>query len=132
MRISGYWRYFDIFSKVTYQVFVMAIIRSFALFLLAGLFEIGGGYLVWLWLKEGKPLWFGITGGVILALYGIVATWQMANFGRVYAAYGGIFIVMALLWAWKVDGFKPDRYDIIGALIALIGACVIVYAPRGH
>lgn len=110
----------------------MAIIRSFALFLLAGLCEIGGGYLVWLWLKEGKPLWFGIAGGVILALYGIVATWQTANFGRVYAAYGGIFIVMALLWAWKVDGFKPDRYDIIGALIALVGACIIVYAPRGH
>lgn len=110
----------------------MAIIRSFALFLLAGLFEIGGGYLVWLWLKEGKPLWFGIAGGVILALYGVVATWQNANFGRVYAAYGGIFILMALLWAWKVDSFKPDRYDIIGALIALIGACIIVYAPRGH
>ncbi|MFS2185298.1 YnfA family protein [Mucilaginibacter sp. Mucisp84] len=75
---------------------------------------------------------FGTAGGVILALYGIVATWQTANFGRVYAAYMGIFIVMALLWAWKADGFKPDRYDIIGALIALVGACIIVYAPRGH
>ncbi len=109
---------------------IMNIIRSLAIFILAGLFEIGGGYLVWLWLKEGKPIWFGMAGGVILALYGVVATWQTANFGRVYATYGGIFIVMALVWAWKVDDFKPDRYDIIGALIALIGACIIIYAPR--
>ena len=108
----------------------MNIIRSLAIFILAGLFEIGGGYLVWLWLKEGKPIWFGMAGCIILALYGVVATWQTANFGRVYATYGGIFIVMALVWAWKVDGFKPDRYDIIGALIALIGACIIIYAPR--
>jgi small multidrug resistance family-3 protein len=108
----------------------MNIIRSLAIFILAGLFEIGGGYLVWLWLKEGKPIWFGLTGCIILALYGVVATWQTANFGRVYATYGGIFIVMALIWAWKIDGFKPDRYDIIGALIALIGACIIIYAPR--
>ena len=108
----------------------MTIIRSFAFFLLAGLFEIGGGYLVWLWLKEGKPLWFGILGGTILACYGVVATLQTANFGRVYAAYGGIFIVMALLWAWKVDGFKPDKYDIIGACVALIGAGIIIYTPR--
>jgi small multidrug resistance family-3 protein len=108
----------------------MNIIRSLSIFILAGLFEIGGGYLVWLWLKEGKPIWFGVSGCIILALYGVVATWQTANFGRVYATYGGIFIVMALVWAWKVDGFKPDRYDIIGALIALIGACIIIYAPR--
>jgi small multidrug resistance family-3 protein len=108
----------------------MNIIRSLAIFILAGLFEIGGGYLVWLWLKEGKPIWFGLIGCLILTLYGVVATWQTANFGRVYATYGGIFIVMALVWAWKVDGFKPDRYDIIGALIALVGACIIIYAPR--
>ncbi len=108
----------------------MAIIRSLLIFILAGLCEIGGGYLIWLWLKEGKPGWYGIPGAVILAVYGIVATWQTANFGRVYAAYGGIFIVLALLWAWKVDGFKPDRYDIIGAAIALTGAAIIIYMPR--
>jgi small multidrug resistance family-3 protein len=108
----------------------MAIVRSLFIFILAGLCEIGGGYLIWLWLKEGKPMWYGATGAVVLALYGIVATWQTANFGRVYAAYGGIFIALALLWAWKVDGFKPDRYDIIGATIALIGAAVIIYMPR--
>lgn len=108
----------------------MNIIKSLSLFILAGLCEIGGGYLIWLCIKEGKPLWYGLTGGIILIVYGIVATWQTASFGRVYAAYGGIFIVLALLWAWQVDGFKPDKYDLIGAVVALIGACVIIYAPR--
>jgi small multidrug resistance family-3 protein len=109
----------------------MAIIKSLMIFLLAGIFEIGGGYLVWLWLKEDRPLWYGILGGIVLALYGAVATLQTAGFGRVYAAYGGIFIVLSLLWAWKVDNFKPDRYDILGAFIALIGVFIIFYAPRG-
>jgi small multidrug resistance family-3 protein len=108
----------------------MNYIRSLFIFILAGLLEIGGGYLVWQWLKEGKPHWWGLLGGIILALYGVVATWQTANFGRVYAAYGGIFIIMALIWAWKVDGFKPDKWDIIGALVAVIGACIIIYMPR--
>ena len=87
----------------------MGIFKSISIFVFAGLCEIGGGYLLWLWLKEGKPLWYGIIGGIILALYGVVATWQTANFGRVYATYGGVFIVLALFWAWKVDGFKPDK-----------------------
>jgi len=108
----------------------MNIIKSLSIFVLAGLCEIGGGYLVWLWLKENKPMWYGVIGSIILIMYGIVATWQTANFGRVYATYGGIFIIMALFWAWRVDGFKPDRYDIIGAIIALLGACMIIYMPR--
>ncbi|WP_316747056.1 YnfA family protein [Pedobacter gandavensis] len=108
----------------------MTIVKSILIFLLAGICEIGGGYLVWLWLKEDKPFWYGILGAVILTFYGAVATWQTNSFGRVYAAYGGIFIALSLLWAWKFDGFKPDRYDIIGALIALIGVCIIFYAPR--
>jgi len=108
----------------------MSIFKSLALFLAAGLCEIGGGYLVWIWLKADKPFWYGIAGGLILVLYGIVATWQTATFGRVYAAYGGIFIVMALLWGWKIDHIRPDKYDIIGALVALAGACIIVYMPR--
>jgi small multidrug resistance family-3 protein len=108
----------------------MAVIKSLLIFILAGLCEIGGGYLIWQWLKNDKPYWYGIIGGIILIAYGIVATWQTANFGRVYATYGGIFIVLALLWAWKVDNFKPDKYDILGAAIALIGACIIIYMPR--
>jgi len=108
----------------------MALLKSLGVFILAGLCEIGGGYLIWQWLKADKPLWYGIIGGIILALYGVVATWQIADFGRVYAAYGGIFIIMALVWAWKVDGFHPDKWDIIGALVAIIGACIIIYMPR--
>jgi small multidrug resistance family-3 protein len=109
----------------------MNILKSIAIFVLAGLCEIGGGYLVWLWLKEDKPWWYGIIGGIILALYGVIATWQSAGFGRVYAAYGGIFILMALIWAWRVDDFKPDKYDITGAVIAVAGACIIIFMPRG-
>lgn len=108
----------------------MEIVKSISIFLFAGLCEIGGGYLVWLWLKEDKPLWYGIAGGLILAFYGVVATWQTANFARVYATYGGFFIVLSILWAMKFDKFSPDKYDIIGALIALSGVCIIYYAPR--
>ncbi len=108
----------------------MALLKSLAIFILAGLCEIGGGYLIWLWLKEGKPVWYGLIGALVLALYGVVATWQTAGFGRVYAAYGGIFIVMALMWGWKIDGFQPDKWDVIGALVALTGACIIIYMPR--
>jgi small multidrug resistance family-3 protein len=109
---------------------MIAIARSLLIFVFAGICEIGGGYLVWLWIKESKPLYYGLLGLVILGLYGIVATMQPSNFGRVYATYGGIFIVMSLLWAWRTDGFKPDRYDIIGAFIALTGVMIIMYAPR--
>lgn len=108
----------------------MLIVKSIAIFILAGFCEIGGGYLVWLWLKEDKPLWIGVIGLIVLGLYGVVATWQSANFGRVYAAYGGIFIVLAILWGWKVDGFVPDKFDVIGGSIALFGMAVIMFAPR--
>ena len=127
---------------------LMKIVYSILLFVLAGLCEIGGGYLIWLWLRENKPWWFGAIGGIILIMYGIVATWQPANFGRVYAAYGGVFIIMAILWGWKVDGFIPDRYDIIintGVILAgilvlltqskypdlIIGAIVFLIVVRG-
>jgi len=108
----------------------MEILRSILIFILAGFCEIGGGYLIWLWLKEGKPFWYGLAGGLILALYGVVATLQSSNFARVYATYGGIFIVMSLLWAYKIDNYTPDKYDMIGAVVALTGVCIIYYAPR--
>ncbi len=106
------------------------IAKSLFYFVLAGLFEIGGGYLVWLWLREGKSISYGILGAIILILYGIIPTFQPANFGRVYAAYGGIFIVLSILWGWKVDQVLPDRYDIIGGGIALLGVLIIMYWPR--
>jgi small multidrug resistance family-3 protein len=108
----------------------MLIAKSALLFIVAGLCEIGGGYLVWLWLREGKNVWFGLAGGAILVLYGIVPTLQPAHFGRVYAAYGGIFVVMSVLWGWKVDKILPDRFDLIGGMICLIGVGVIMYWPR--
>lgn len=105
-------------------------IISFALFFLAALFEIGGGYLVWLWLREKKGLFFGLLGGLTLAIYGIIPTFQPANFGRVYAAYGGVFIVSSLIWGAFVDKKNPDKYEIIGAMIALLGVLIMFYIPR--
>ena len=106
------------------------LVISLALFFLAALFEIGGGYLVWLWLRENKGMAFGLLGGLILAIYGIIPTFQPAHFGRVYAAYGGVFIVSSLIWGALVDKKKPDRYEIIGALISLVGVLIIFYIPR--
>lgn len=110
----------------------MEIIKSVFYFLLAGVFEIGGGYLVWLWLRGGKGVLYGVAGAVVLILYGIVPTLQPPNvpFGRVYATYGGIFIVLSILWGWQVDKVVPDKFDLIGGLIALVGVAIIMYAPR--
>lgn len=108
------------------------LIRSMLLFALAGLCEIGGGYLVWLWLRDGRSMFLGALGGLILFLYGVLPTLQPAeaSFGRVYAAYGGVFVALALVWGWAIDGVLPDRYDVIGAGIALVGVGIIMYAPR--
>ena len=106
------------------------IAKSVSLFILAGLFEIGGGYLVWQWWRNGAPLGFAAGGGVLLLLYGIVPTYQPEHFGRVYAAYGGWFVVLSLLWGWVFDGNVPDRYDVIGGLICLIGVGIMMYWPR--
>jgi small multidrug resistance family-3 protein len=105
-------------------------VRSVALFALAGLCEIGGGYLVWQWWRNGAPLAIGALGAVVLAAYGIVPTYQAAPFGRTYAAYGGVFIVLALLWSAVVDGLVPDRYDLVGGLVCLAGMAIIMYVPR--
>lgn len=107
------------------------MIRTVILFIFAGLAEIGGGYLIWQWLREGRSFYLGLIGGVILALYGVIATWQVfPSFGRVYAAYGGVFIVLSLEWSWGIDRKTPDLYDWIGALICIIGVSVMVLAPR--
>ncbi|HRI37917.1 MAG TPA: YnfA family protein [Nitrospira sp.] len=108
----------------------MSLPSSLGLFVIAGLCEIGGGYLVWLWLREGRSPTYGIVGAIILVLYGVLPTLQPAHFSRVYAAYGGMFIVLSLLWGWGIDGVRPDRYDAIGALLCLAGMVVIMYAPR--
>ncbi|WP_375587311.1 YnfA family protein [Flagellimonas aurea] len=81
-------------------------------------------------MREDKPWWFGLLGGLALAFYGVVATWQTSNFARVYTTYGGIFIVMSILWSMKFDNYSPDKYDIVGTLIALLGVCIIYCALR--
>ncbi|MEU2078039.1 MULTISPECIES: YnfA family protein [unclassified Streptomyces] len=111
----------------------MTVARSLALFVVAALFEIGGAWLVWQGIREHKG-WVWIGAGVIaLGLYGVVATLQSDdNFGRVLAAYGGIFVAGSIAWAMVADGYRPDRYDVIGALVCLAGMAVIMYAPRGN
>lgn len=110
---------------------MIKILIAVSLFILAGIGEIGGGYLIWLSLREGKPLYWGILGGIALVLYGVIATFQsFPSFGRVYAAYGGVFIVLAVLWGWLVDKKTPDLYDWLGAGICLLGVSVMLLAPR--
>ncbi|HCW7823110.1 TPA: YnfA family protein [Staphylococcus aureus] len=99
------------------------------IFILAGLCEIGGGYLIWLWLREGQSSL--VIGGVILMLYGVIVTFQsFPSFGRVYAAYGGVFIIMSLIFAMVVDKQMPDKYDVIGAIICIVGVLVMLLPSR--
>ena len=103
--------------------------RSIALFVAAALAEIGGAYLVWIGLREHKGALYVALGALALALYGVVATFQPSHeFGRVLAAYGGVFIVGSLLWGVAFDGFRPDRADLAGAIVCLAGVGVIMYA----
>ncbi|MER7107110.1 YnfA family protein [Streptomyces sp. NPDC000229] len=110
----------------------MLVARSVALFAVAALFEIGGAWLVWQGVREHRG-WIWIGAGVIaLGLYGAVATFQSdENFGRVLAAYGGVFVAGSIAWGMVADGYRPDRFDVIGALVCLAGMAVIMYAPRG-
>jgi small multidrug resistance family-3 protein len=109
---------------------IITSVTSVGLFLLASLAEIGGGYLVWLWIRQKRKIIFGIVGGVILFTYGIIPTLQPSNFGRVYAAYGGFFIISSILWGMMVDKKRPDKFEIIGSMVAVLGAVIIFYAPR--
>jgi small multidrug resistance family-3 protein len=106
--------------------------KSVLLFLLAGACEIGGGYLVWLWLRSGRGALLGVLGGMILFAYGYLPTLQPASvdFGRIYAAYGGVFVVLSLFWGWWIDGHRPDVPSVVGAVLCLAGAGVIMYWPR--
>ena len=105
--------------------------RSIALFVAAAIAEIGGAYLIWQGVREGKGAWPAILGGLALAAYGVIAAFQPDNnFGRVLAAYGGVFVAGSLLWGMAFDGFRPDRLDLIGAAVCLLGVSIIMYAPR--
>jgi small multidrug resistance family-3 protein len=107
------------------------VLRSILLFLAAAVCEIGGAWLIWQGIREHRGLlWIG--GGVVaLGVYGFVATLQPdAHFGRILAAYGGVFVAGSLAWGVVADGYRPDRYDVMGALLCLAGVAVIMYAPR--
>jgi small multidrug resistance family-3 protein len=110
---------------------VIDVLRSLLLSVLAALAEIGGAWLVWHGLRENRG-WIWIGAGILaLGAYGFVATLQPdAHFGRILAAYGGVFVAGSLAWGMVMDGFRPDRYDIAGALVCLVGVAVIMYAPR--
>lgn len=111
----------------------MDTLRSISLFITAAIAEIGGAWLVWQGVREHRGMaWIG-AGVIALGLYGFVATLQPdANFGRILAAYGGVFVAGSLIWGMVMDGFKPDRYDVTGALVCLLGVAVIMYAPRAQ
>jgi small multidrug resistance family-3 protein len=111
----------------------MLIAKSLLLFAPAAVAEIGGAWLVWQGVREHRGLaWMG-SGVIALGLYGFVATLQPdAHFGRILAAYGGVFVAGSLLWGVVADGFEPDRWDVTGAIICLVGVAVIMYAPRSH
>jgi len=109
----------------------MTTVKSALLFLAAAVAEIGGAYLVWVAVRDGRGIWIGMLGVLSLGLYGLVATLQSDDeFGRVLAAYGGVFIVGSLAWGMAFDGFSPDRFDLVGASICLVGVAIIMYAPR--
>ena len=110
----------------------MTVTRSIALFVVAALAEIGGAWLVWQGIREHRGLlWVG-AGVIALGLYGFVATLQPdPHFGRILAAYGGVFVAGSLAWGVVVDGFRPDRFDIAGALLCLAGVAIIMFGPRG-
>lgn len=110
----------------------VTVTKSVLLFVVAAVFEIGGAWLVWQAVREHRGWWLAGPGVLALGAYGFVATWQPdANFGRILAAYGGVFVAGSLLWGMALDGFRPDRADVAGALICLLGVAVIMYAPRG-
>jgi small multidrug resistance family-3 protein len=111
----------------------MITLRSVGLFVLAAVLEIGGAWLIWQGWREHRGVGRIGAGVVSLGLYGFVATLQpSADFGRILAAYGGVFVAGSLVWGVVLDGYRPDRFDVIGAVVCLVGVGIIMYAPRGN
>jgi small multidrug resistance family-3 protein len=121
----------DLQESASARIPAMTVMGSILLFVLAAVTEIGGAWLVWQGIREQKG-WVWVGAGVIaLGLYGFVATFQPdAHFGRILAAYGGVFVAGSLAWGMVLDGFRPDRYDVVGALVCLVGVAIIMYSPR--
>jgi small multidrug resistance family-3 protein len=106
----------------------MDVVRTFAIYAAAALGELGGTYCYWRWLKEKGPWGLAVVGLLALLGYAIIQTYQPeSRYGRVYAAYAGVFLVGAMLWGWLIDGKAPDRYDVIGAAVAMLGVVIVLY-----
>jgi small multidrug resistance family-3 protein len=106
------------------------IAKSVLLFIVAGLCEIGGGYLVWQSWRNGASWIIGLCGAALLITYGVVPTYQPTHFGRAYAAYGGVFVLLSVFWGWIIDRVTPDRFDFIGGALCLAGVALMMYWPR--
>lgn len=106
------------------------LLLTTGLYLLTAVAEIVGCYLPWLWLQQRAPVWVLLPAAASLALFVWLLTLHPVASGRVYAAYGGVYIATALLWLWVVDGIRPTAWDCAGAALALAGMAVIVLAPR--
>jgi len=104
--------------------------RTLALFVLTALAEIVGCYLPWLWLRQGASVWLLLPAALSLALFAWLLTLHPAAAGRVYAAYGGVYVVVALTWLWLIDGVRPSAWDVLGAGVTLAGMAIIAFAPR--
>ena len=109
---------------------MVEVATTLGIFFLAAVLEIGGGYLVWKWLRDHKGKILGFVGAIVLFTYGVVMTLQPENFGKVYATYGGIFVVVSIIWGYWIDKKKPDRFEIIGSVVVLIGVAIMFYLPR--
>jgi small multidrug resistance family-3 protein len=109
----------------------MPVLRTVGLFALTAMAEILGCYLPYLWLRRGQSAWLLVPAGLSLAAFAWLLTLHPAAAGRVYAAYGGVYVAFALLWLWLVDGISPDKWDVIGVTVTLAGMAIIAFAPRG-
>ncbi len=104
--------------------------KTVGLFVLTALAEIAGCYLPYLWLKQGKSPWLLVPGGLSLALFAWLLSLHPSAAGRTYAAYGGVYVAVAVLWLWRIDGVRPDRWDLVGAAVALLGMGIIAFGPH--
>jgi len=108
----------------------MFVVKTLGLFMATAVAEIVGCYLPYLWLRQGKPIWLLAPAVASLALFVWLLTLHPQAAGRTYAAYGGVYVAIALVWLWLVDGKPPDRWDLVGGAVALVGMAIIAFAPR--
>ncbi|HSI45915.1 MAG TPA: YnfA family protein [Methylophilus sp.] len=106
------------------------MIKTLFLFVFTAIAEIVGCYLPYLWLREGKSVWLLLPAAISLAIFAWLLTLHPAAAGRVYAAYGGVYIGVAILWLWLVDGIRPTGWDLLGAAVAMLGMAIIMFSPR--